>query len=77
MQSMIHFSSDHVGERKVAKSSILTRLRRGQLGQSSEHRLSLALCEASPAPASLGSQSCPSSPSINRRSQFTPLHSQS
>ena len=28
MQSVIHFSSDHVGERKVAKSSILTRLAR-------------------------------------------------
>ena len=55
------FSSDQVERKVVGKSSILTRLRRGQLGQNSEHRLSLALCEPSPAPASLGSQSCPSS----------------
>ena len=69
-------SSDQV-ERKV-KSSILTRLRRAQLGQSRtkvsqemteecEHRLSLGPAEGPSTVKQSGSQSCPSSPGITRR----------
>ena len=77
MLKIFHFSSDQV-ERKVKSSSILTRLRRAQLGQSrskvseesqdiTEHRLSLGPSEG-PSPVKQGgSQSCPSSPGITRR----------